>query len=263
VPWTSAPPVLPRPLHTYGAPVRCCTSTSNPGKLHPVVGWPAHSRSQAVRSCGIEWGLVRVAIDVGSYITDGEAKRFKTTMLQKAQRLSTESVASMSLTKVLGTSSDALMMVVQDADPAAVPGHRPAAGVELVTHHHQQGLPSTGPTAVGWRRLKRHAQTQLTRVQQVQFVPAAINGEYARGELEVGEVFRERGRSDPCLPWCYAELSHRTRPLLRDKGPDNGTKVTLRQTGAEVLSTGPPPRTRSRTWTSADRHVRPAGHTAP
>jgi len=59
------------------------------------VGWPAHRRSQAVRSCGIEWGLVRVAIDVGSYITDGEAKRFKTTMLQKAQRLSTESVASM------------------------------------------------------------------------------------------------------------------------------------------------------------------------
>ena len=50
-------------------------------------------------------------------------------------------------------------------NPAVVPGHRPAAGVELVTHHHQQGLPSTGPTAVGWRRLKRHAQTQLTQVQ--------------------------------------------------------------------------------------------------
>ena len=43
----------------------------------------------------IEWGLVRVAIDVGRHITDGEAKRFKTTMLQKAQRLSTEPVPSM------------------------------------------------------------------------------------------------------------------------------------------------------------------------
>ena len=69
------------------------------------MGWPAHGRSQAVWSCGIEWGLVRVAIDVGSHITDGEAKRFTTTMLQKAQRLSTESVPSMSLTKVLATSS--------------------------------------------------------------------------------------------------------------------------------------------------------------
>ena len=52
-----------------------------------------------------------------------------------------------------------------------------AAGVELVTHHHQQGLLSTDPTAVRWRRLKRHAQTQLTQVQQVQqvqFVQAAI-----------------------------------------------------------------------------------------
>jgi len=39
--------------------------------------------------------LVRVAIDVGSHITDAEAKRFKTTMLQKPQRLSTESVLSM------------------------------------------------------------------------------------------------------------------------------------------------------------------------
>jgi len=36
--------------------------------------------------------LVRAAIDVGSYIADGEVKRFTTTMLQKAQRLSTESV---------------------------------------------------------------------------------------------------------------------------------------------------------------------------
>jgi len=61
----------------------------------PPVGWPAHSRSQAVRSCGIKWGFVRVAIDVGRHITDGEAKRFKTTMLQKAQRLSTEPVPSM------------------------------------------------------------------------------------------------------------------------------------------------------------------------
>ncbi len=88
-------PVLPRPLHTHGAPVRCCTSTSSPGKLHPVVGWPAHSRSQAAWSCRIEWRLVRAAIDVGSHITDGEAKRFTTTMLQKAQRLPTESVPSM------------------------------------------------------------------------------------------------------------------------------------------------------------------------
>jgi len=39
--------------------------------------------------------LVRVAIDVGSHITDGEAKRFTTAMLQKAQRLPTESVPSM------------------------------------------------------------------------------------------------------------------------------------------------------------------------
>jgi len=138
-----------------------------------------------------------------------------------------------------------------------------AAGVELVTHHRQKGLPSTGPTAVGWRRLKRHAQTQLTRVQQGKFVQATINDKYERGELEVGEVFRERGRSDPCLSWCHAELFRRTRSLFRDKGPDNGTKVTSRQTGAEVLSTGPPPRTRSRTWTSADRHVPPTGHTAP
>jgi hypothetical protein len=67
-----------------------------------------------------------------------------------------------------------------------------------VTHHHQQGLPSTGPTAVGWRRLKRHAQTQLTQVQQVQFVQAAINGEYERGELGIGGVCRERGHGDPC-----------------------------------------------------------------
>ncbi len=80
-------------------------------------------------------------------------------------------------------------------------------GVELVTHHHQQGLPSTGPTAVGWRRLKRHAQTQLTQLQQVQFVQAAINGEYKRGELEVGEVFRERRQGDPCLSWCHDDQS--------------------------------------------------------
>ena len=106
-------------------------------------------------------------------------------------------------------------MVVHDANPAVVPGHRPTAGVELVTHHRQQGLPSTGPTAVGWRRLKRHAQTQLTQLQQVQFVQAAINGEYKRAELEVGEVFRERGHGDPCLSWCPAELSRRTRSLLR------------------------------------------------
>jgi len=38
--------------------------------------------------------LVRRAIDVGSHITDAEARRFKTTMLQKARRLSTESVPS-------------------------------------------------------------------------------------------------------------------------------------------------------------------------
>jgi len=49
--------------------------------------------------------LVRAAIDVGSHITDGQAKRFTTTMLQKAHRLPTESVPSMSLTKVLATSS--------------------------------------------------------------------------------------------------------------------------------------------------------------
>jgi len=82
-----------------------------------------------------------------------------------------------------------------------------AAGVELVTHHHQQGLPSTGQTAVGCRRLKRHAQTQLTQVQQVQFVQAAINGEYERAELEVGEVFREHGHGDPCLSWCHDDQS--------------------------------------------------------
>ncbi len=34
-------------------------------------------------------------IDVGSHITDAEAERFNTAMLQKAQRLSTESVPSM------------------------------------------------------------------------------------------------------------------------------------------------------------------------
>lgn len=138
-----------------------------------------------------------------------------------------------------------------------------AAGIELVTHYRQKGLPSTGPTAVGWRRLKRHAQTQLTQVQQVQFVQAAINGEYERGELEIGEVFRERGQGDPFLSWCQAELSHRTRPLLRGKGPDNGTEVTSRPTGVAVLSTDRRPGPGSRTWTSADRHVRPAGHTAP
>ncbi len=86
------------------------------------------------------------------------------------------------------------MMVVQDANPAVVPGRRPAAGVELVTHHHQQGLPSTGPTAVRCRRLQRHAQTQLTQVQQVQLVQAAVNGEYERGGLEVGELFRAWAR---------------------------------------------------------------------
>jgi len=46
------------------------------------------------------------------------------------------------------------------------------------------------------------------------------------------------------LSWCHAELFRRTRLLLRGKDPDNGTEVTARQTGAEVLRTGPPPRTR-------------------
>jgi len=147
------------------------------------------------------------------------------------------------------------------ANPAVVPGHRPATGVELVTHHHQQGLPSTGPIAVGWRRLQRHAQTQLTQVQQVQqvqFVQAAINGEYERAERETGEVFRERGHGDPCLSWCHAEPSRRTRSLLTGKGPDERTEMTARQTGAEVLSTGPPPRTRIHNLGHRpDSHLRP------
>jgi len=49
--------------------------------------------------------LVRVAIDVGSHNTDGQAKRFKAAMLQKAQRSSTESVPSIPLTKVWGNYS--------------------------------------------------------------------------------------------------------------------------------------------------------------
>jgi len=127
-----------------------------------------------------------------------------------------------------------------------------------VTHHHQQGLPSTGPTAVGWRRLKRHAQTQLTQVQQVQFVQAAINGEYERGELGIGGGLSGAWARRSLLSWCHAEPSRRTRSLLTGKGPDDRTEMTARQTGAEVLSTGPPPRTRIHNLGHRpDSHLRP------
>jgi len=62
-----------------------------PGQAPPGRGLGRPQPQPSRPELNIEWRLVRAAIDVGSYITDGEAKRF-TTMLQKAQRLPTESV---------------------------------------------------------------------------------------------------------------------------------------------------------------------------
>ncbi len=150
------------------------------------------------------------------------------------------------------------MMVVQDANPAVVPGQRRSRGSRAGdTPSSRACRPLTrlrsggGACSATRRRSSRRSNRSSSSRRR-------SNGEYERAELEVGEVFRERGQGDSSLSWCHAEPSRRTRSLLRGKGPNDGTEVTLRQTGAEVLSTGPPPRTRIHDLgRRPDRHVRP------
>lgn len=105
MPWTSAAASPPTSATHIRRADPLLHIDVKPGQAPPGRGLARPQPQPSRPELSIEWRLVRAAINVGSHITDGEAKRFTTTMLLKAQRLSTESVPSMSLTKVLATSS--------------------------------------------------------------------------------------------------------------------------------------------------------------